>query len=106
MQVHLSALDLTIGQVKFNLYLVLIKFFEFCTSQPIQGNHTAIISSLQQSTQSWCQFHPVPAEKYKVSVFELVSSKQPIHLHDVKYAVKLESEQLTKEDASYKEYTQ
>ena len=54
---------------------MLIKFFEFYTSQPIQSNCTAIISSLQQSTQSWCQFHPVPAKQYKVSVFKLVSLK-------------------------------
>ena len=48
---------------------------KFYTSQPIQGNHTSIISLLQQPTQSWCQFHPMPAETIQISVFELVSSK-------------------------------
>ena len=74
--VHLSTLNLTIGQVKFNPTLCSSNSYEFCTSQPIQGNHTAIISYHCSSQHSLgVIFTQCQPKKYKVSVFELASSK-------------------------------
>ena len=73
--VHLSALDLTIGQVKFNSTLCYTNSFEFCTSLPsrtIKHCNNFIIAAVNTVLVS---VHPMPAEKYKVSVFELVSWK-------------------------------
>ena len=49
----------------------------------------------------------MPAETIQSKcIWACFIKKQPIYLYDVKCTVKLESEQLIKEDASYKEYTQ